>query len=84
LRNPHRTNDLISPFVRKSLAKIPVNEIVLYESVGGMPFPVYKPLSVFPLTGVASEVEDESFSAGSDDEATAALAPDTNEGPFEG
>lgn len=51
LRNPHRTRDLLSPFVRKSLAKIDVTEIVLFESVGAVPFPVYKILKSFPLTG---------------------------------
>jgi 2'-5' RNA ligase len=53
LRNPHRTKDLLSPFVRKSLAKISVSEIVLYESTGDAPFPVYKPLKLFQLEGIA-------------------------------
>lgn len=60
LRNPHRTKDLISPFVRKNLAKISVEEIVLYESVGSVPFPVYKALKTFRLTG-QSETESEDF-----------------------
>lgn len=51
LRNPHRTKDLTSPFARKKLAKISVNEIVLYESVGSVPYPVYKPLKKISLTG---------------------------------
>lgn len=51
LRNPHKTKDLMSPFVRKKIGKVSVQEIVLYESVGSMPFPVYKPLLRVPLTG---------------------------------
>jgi RNA 2',3'-cyclic 3'-phosphodiesterase len=51
LRNPHKTKDLMSPFVRKKIAKVNVSEIVLYESVGSAPFPVYKPLLRVPLTG---------------------------------
>lgn len=55
LRNPHKTKDMMSPFIRKSLAKIPVTEIILYESVGSVPFPVYKPLKSFSLRGSAKE-----------------------------
>ena len=63
LRNPHRTKDLTSPFVRKKIAKILVQEIVLYESVGIAPFPVYKILKKFPLTGEPQdEPTDETFS----------------------
>lgn len=62
LRNPHRTRDLLSPFVRKKIAKIPVREIVLYESLGGAPFPVYKALKTFPLTGEKELSEEEAFS----------------------
>lgn len=51
LRNPHKTKDLTSPFTRKKLAKILVSEIALYESVGSHPFPVYKALKKFSLTG---------------------------------
>jgi 2'-5' RNA ligase len=57
LRNPHKTRDMISPFVRKQIAKIQVTEIVLYESVGAVPFPTYKPLRSFPLTGLERELE---------------------------
>jgi 2'-5' RNA ligase len=59
LRNPHRTRDLLSPFVRKSLAKIDVTEIVLFESVGAAPFPVYKVVKAFPLTGETEIVSEE-------------------------
>lgn len=57
LRNPHKTKDLLSPFVRKSIAKIPVTEVVLYESIGEMPFPIYKALKRFPLLGAKAEEE---------------------------
>jgi 2'-5' RNA ligase len=55
LRNPHRTKDMTSPFVRKSIAKIHVTELVLYESVGDAPFPVYKALRRFALSGVKAD-----------------------------
>jgi 2'-5' RNA ligase len=58
LRNPHSTKDMVSPFVRKKIAKIQITEFVLYESVGTVPFPVYKPLERFQLTGIPQEVED--------------------------
>ncbi|WP_413288757.1 RNA 2',3'-cyclic phosphodiesterase [Bdellovibrio sp. HCB337] len=58
LRNPHKTKDLMSPFTRKKIAKILVGEIVLFESVGSYPFPVYKALKTFTLTGKPSEYED--------------------------
>lgn len=57
LRNPHKTKDLTSPFTRKKLAKILVQEIVLYESVGSVPFPQYKPLKSVTLTGVEENEE---------------------------
>jgi 2'-5' RNA ligase len=60
LRNPHRTKDLLSPFVRKTLGKILVEEIVLYESVGSVPFPVYKPLKKFRLTGETESTSEDS------------------------
>ncbi|MBC7371439.1 MAG: RNA 2',3'-cyclic phosphodiesterase [Bdellovibrionaceae bacterium] len=56
-RNPTKTKDMTSPFVRKSIAKIPVTEIVLYESVGGPPFRVYKALKTFSLRGVREDSE---------------------------
>jgi len=64
LRNPHKTKDLMSPFVRKKIGKVSVTEIVLYESVGAAPFPVYKPLLKVPLTGTPTDHEsiDSSFS----------------------
>ena len=63
LRNPQRTKDLSSPFVRKKIAKILVQEIVLYESVGSAPYPVYKALKKVTLTGEPQEEpSDESFS----------------------
>lgn len=64
LRNPHKTKDLMSPHVRKKIGKVSVTEIVLYESVGAMPFPVYKPLLRVPLTGtpVDNESSESSFS----------------------
>lgn len=55
LRNPHRTKDLTSPFARKKIAKILVQEIVLYESAGSAPFPIYKALKKFALTGEPKE-----------------------------
>lgn len=57
LRNPHKTKDLMSPFRRKKIGKVSVSEIVLYESVGAAPFPVYKPLLRVPLTGKPVEEE---------------------------
>lgn len=60
LRNPHKTKDLTSPFVRKKIAKILIQNIVLYESVGSAPFPVYKALKTFSLTG-APGPNDEPF-----------------------
>lgn len=60
LRNPHKTKDMTSPFTRKKIGKVSVQEIVLYESVGSAPFPVYKPLMRVPLTGKPSEEEDSS------------------------
>lgn len=64
LRNPHKTKDLMSPHVRKKIGKVSVSEIVLYESVGSAPFPVYKPLLRLPLTGtpVDNEASESSFS----------------------
>lgn len=55
LRNPHKTKDMMSPFVRKKIAKIDVTEIVLYESLGTAPYPVYKALRKFRLTGTPKE-----------------------------
>lgn len=66
LRNPHKTKDLVSPFVRKKIAKILVEEIVLYESVGTVPFPVYKPLEKVRLTAPPSEDEDTNESSSSE------------------
>lgn len=51
LRNPHSTKDLISPFVRKSIGKVQVSEIVLYESIAKQAFPTYRPIVSIPLTG---------------------------------
>jgi 2'-5' RNA ligase len=45
LRNPRSIEDMISPFVRKQVGKIEVNEIVLYESVQSGPYTVYKKIS---------------------------------------
>lgn len=50
LRNPHKTRDLLSPFVRKSIGKVNVTEVVLYESLLKQPFPIYRPLVSFPLS----------------------------------
>jgi len=61
LRNPHKTKDLISPFVRKNIAKIPITEIVLYESVGRAPFPVYKALKKFLLCGTEPKEVSEDY-----------------------
>jgi 2'-5' RNA ligase len=61
LRNPNKTKDLMSPFARKKIAKIDIQEIVLYESVGSVPFPVYKALKKFSLTGEPVENIDESI-----------------------
>ncbi|MGZ3743511.1 MAG: RNA 2',3'-cyclic phosphodiesterase [Pseudobdellovibrionaceae bacterium] len=57
LRNPHKTKDMISPFVRKKIAKIEIHEIVLYESIGSVPFQVYKPIKFFKLSGVPVSIE---------------------------
>ncbi len=57
LRNPHRTTDMMSPFVRKKFAKIEIHEIILFESLGSAPFQVYKPIKVFKLTGVNAQAE---------------------------
>lgn len=57
LRNPTKTKDMTSPFVRKTIAKIPVTEIILYESVGAPPFRTYKDLKRFSLRGVRGEEE---------------------------
>jgi 2'-5' RNA ligase len=60
LRNPHKTRDLLSPFVRKSIGKVKVTEMILYESLLKQPFPIYRPLSTFALTGAdTSETEAE-------------------------
>lgn len=53
LRNPHRTKDILSPFVRKDLGKVNVTEIVLYESITATPFPIYKALKRIPLTALS-------------------------------
>lgn len=58
LRNPQRVRDIISPFVRKKIAKIRITEFILYESAGSHPFPVYKPLTRFHLTGVAEDAQE--------------------------
>lgn len=64
LRNPHKTKDMVSPFTRKKIGKVSVSEIVLYESVGSVPYPVYKALYKVPLTGslVDGETTDSSSS----------------------
>jgi 2'-5' RNA ligase len=58
LRNPHRTKDMTSPFVRKRFAKIEIKDVILYETVGTVPFQVYKPLKTFRLSGTAAPAED--------------------------
>ncbi|MBS1971274.1 MAG: RNA 2',3'-cyclic phosphodiesterase [Bdellovibrionales bacterium] len=60
LRNPHKTKDMMSPFRRKKIGKVSVSEIVLYESVGSAPFPVYKPLLRVPLTGEPVNLDEDS------------------------
>lgn len=68
LRNPHRTKDMTSPFVRKKFAKIEIHEIVLYESLGSAPFQVYKPIKTFKLSGVRPPAEDSESNSTSDSE----------------
>lgn len=55
LRNPQSLTDAISPFRRAKADKLRVNEVVLFESVPKAPFPVYKILARFPLTGTVAE-----------------------------
>jgi RNA 2',3'-cyclic 3'-phosphodiesterase len=61
LKNPKSIVDLISPFVRKKFGKMEVSEIILFESILATPFPVYKKLSSFVLSG-QKEVDAESES----------------------
>lgn len=51
LRNPKSLVDFLSPMARVRIGKLEVRELVLYESITAGPFPIYKPLSRFPLTG---------------------------------
>lgn len=55
LRNPKSVSDLLSPFVRTRLGKLEVDKIVLFESFTAGPFPTYKILREFPLTGLKKQ-----------------------------
>jgi RNA 2',3'-cyclic 3'-phosphodiesterase len=51
LRNPKNLKDLLSPLKNQNFGTLNVPELVLYESVSGGAFPVYKPIEKFPLNG---------------------------------
>jgi 2'-5' RNA ligase len=51
LRNPKSVRDLLSPFKRKSFGKIPIKELVLYESKVFGSNPVYVPIFKVALQG---------------------------------
>ena len=44
MRSPHHVKDLLSPLARKSLGKVLISEVVLFESQIHGYFPVYTPL----------------------------------------
>lgn len=73
LRSPRSLVDYLSPFERVKIGKLPVKEIVLYESIQAGPFPVYKIVERFPLTGVAAEEIDEFAPAGPIEEIASGL-----------
>lgn len=55
MRNPQSLRDLLSPFVRQKIGKMEMNEFVLFESVKRPPFPVYREVARFQLTGTAAD-----------------------------
>ncbi len=57
-RNPHKSKDLLSPFVRKSFGKAQITELVLYESLVKPPYSFHKQISIFNLTGPETEPAD--------------------------
>jgi 2'-5' RNA ligase len=52
LRNPGKSKDLLSPFVRKDFGKVDVTEVILYESIIKTPYTFYKEIARIPLTAV--------------------------------
>lgn len=50
LRNPGKSKDLLSPFVRKDFGKVDVTEVILYESIIKTPYTFYKEIARIPLT----------------------------------
>lgn len=51
LRNPRNLLDILSPVKNQNFGTLHVPELILYESVSGGAFPVYKPIEKFPLIG---------------------------------
>lgn len=51
LRNPRNLLDILSPVKNQNFGTLHVPELILYESVSGGAFPVYKPIGRFPLNG---------------------------------
>jgi 2'-5' RNA ligase len=51
LRNPKNLKDILSPVKNQEFGTLLVPELVLYESVSGGAFPVYKPVVKFALSG---------------------------------
>lgn len=51
LRNPKNLSDILSPVKNQNFGTLHVPDLVLYESVSGGAFPVYKPVGKFPLIG---------------------------------
>lgn len=49
LRNMKSVWDIIKPFARKTIGKLKVEEIVLFESIQSGKYPIYKPLEKINL-----------------------------------
>lgn len=58
MKSPRSLTDYMSPFERVKIGKLPVTEIVLYESILAGAFPVYKVIERFPLTGVEEQADE--------------------------
>lgn len=58
MKSPRSLTDYMSPFERVKIGKLPVTEIVLYESILAGAFPVYRVIERFPLTGLQEDLNE--------------------------
>lgn len=59
LRNHRNVTDAMSPVERKSVGVLQVEKVILFESVGGPPFPRYSPIEVFKLQTEGPDTDSE-------------------------